>query len=163
MLPSDSSNRIRLDDPLKDGRQSERALRIQRGTMRFLRTIGFSSLAELPLASGRRADLCALGPKGALWIVEIKSSIADFKSDTKWPEYIAHCDQFYFATSVDVPQHIFPENTGLIISDGYGAEIIRPAPEVKLAAATRKSVTQRFAEVAARRLHTLMDPDQELC
>ncbi|MEP0454891.1 MAG: MmcB family DNA repair protein, partial [Roseibium sp.] len=108
---------------------------------------------------GRRADLIALGPKHELWIVEVKSSVADFRSDTKWPDYREHCDRLFFATHTDMPNEIFPEDAGLIISDGYGAEILRDAPEHKVAAATRKAVTLRFARLAAHRLHDLSDPD----
>jgi hypothetical protein len=153
------AGRIQLDDPLSDGRQSETALKVWRGAARLLRQLDFACLPEVTLASARRADLLALGPKHELWIVEVKSSIADFRADTKWPDYRLHCDRLYFATHPDVPLEIFPEEAGLIVSDGYGAEILREAPEHKLAAATRKSVTLRFARHAAHRLHNLADPD----
>ncbi|MTH96208.1 MmcB family DNA repair protein [Roseibium sp. RKSG952] len=153
------SNRIQLDDPLADGRQSEMAARIWRGTARLLRGAGFACLPELTLASGRRADLLALGPRHELWIVEVKSSIADLRADGKWPDYRQHCDRLFFATHPDVPADIFPEDAGLIVSDGFGAEILRDAPEHKLAAATRKAVTLRFARSAALKLHDLTDPD----
>ncbi|NVK34242.1 MAG: MmcB family DNA repair protein [Rhodobacteraceae bacterium] len=157
--PKASAGRVVLDDPLVDGRQSETALKVWRGTARLLRRHDFSCLPEITLSSGRRADLLALGPKGELWIVEVKSSIADFRVDTKWPEYRQHCDRLYFATHPDVPMDIFPEDAGLILSDGFGAEIIREAPEDKISAATRKSVTLKFAKAAANRLHDLADPD----
>ena len=153
------SNRILLDDPLTDGRQSETALKVWRGAARLLRLMDYACLPEVTLSSGRRADLLALGPKQELWIIEVKSSIADFRADTKWPDYRQHCDRLYFATHPDVPLDIFPEEAGLILSDGFGAEIIRDAPEHKLTAATRKAVTLRFARNAAHRLHDLNDPD----
>lgn len=157
-LANSSSNRLTLDDPLTDGRQSEMALKIWRGTARLLRSLDYACLAEVTLASARRADLLALGPKHELVIVEVKSSIADFRADTKWPDYRQHCDRLYFATHPDMPLEIFPEDAGLIVADGFGAEILREAPLDKLAAATRKSVTQRFARIAANRLHDLNDP-----
>ncbi len=153
------AGRLQLEDPLKDGRQSETALKVWRGTARLLRQLDFACLAEVTLASARRADLLALGPKHELWIVEVKSSVADFRADNKWSDYRQHCDRLYFATHPDVPLEIFPEEAGLIVSDGFGAEILREAPEHKLAAATRKSVTLRFARNAAHRLHNLADPD----
>ncbi|WP_305988551.1 MmcB family DNA repair protein [Roseibium sp. MMSF_3544] len=156
---SQPAGRIQLEDPLTDGRQSDTALKVWRGTARLLRQFDFACLPEVTLASARRADLLALGPKHELWIVEVKSSIADFRADTKWPDYRQHCDRLFFATHPDVPLDIFPEETGLIVSDGFGAEILREAPEHKLAAATRKSVTHRFARHAANRLHDLSDPD----
>ncbi len=154
------SNRVQLDDPLADGRQSERAFKIRRGVQRYLRVLGCTSLPELTLASGRRADLVVLGKRSEIWIIEIKSSIEDFKADSKWHEYHDYCDRLFFATSPDVPQDIFPEETGFILADDYMAEIIREAPEHKLCAATRKAVVLRFAQAAANRLHDLTDPNQ---
>lgn len=141
-----------------DGRQSETALMIQRGVGRLLRNLGFSCIPELTLASGRRADIVAVGRKGEIWIVEIKSSLEDYRADNKWPEYRIHCDRLFFATHPGVDQAIFPEDAGLILSDGYGAEIIRHTGEHKLAGATRKAVMLRFAQAAADRLHDLADP-----
>lgn len=142
-----------------DGRQSETALLVARGAARLLLSHGFSCVAELPLASGRRADLVALHGGGEIWIVEIKSSIADFRADQKWPDYRAHCDRLFFATVADVPADIFPQDAGLIVADAYGATILREAPEHKLAAATRKSVMLTFARAAALRLQALADPN----
>lgn len=152
------SNRVRLNDPLSDGRQSEAATRVWRGAARLLRQHGFACVGELTLASGRRADLAALGPKGDVWIVEVKSSLADFRADTKWPDYRLHCDRLYFATHAEVPLDVFPQEAGLILSDGFSAEILRSAPEHRMAAATRKAVTLRFAQAAANRLHDALDP-----
>ncbi|MTI18537.1 DNA repair protein MmcB-related protein [Rhodobacteraceae bacterium RKSG542] len=155
-------NRVQLKDPLIDGRQSETALKIQRGCQRYLRGLDFCSVPEVTLASGRRADLLALGPKSDLWIIEIKSSVADFRADSKWETYRDFCDRLYFATVAEVPLDIFPQEAGLILCDSYGAEIIREAPEHKLAAARRKAVTLRFAQCAARRLQDISDPDRRL-
>ena len=94
-----------------DGRQSETALRIARGTARLLHAHGFCVVSELPLPSGRRADLVALDSSGKIWIVEIKSSVADFRADQKWHEYRAHCDRLFFATCMEVPCEIFPPDT----------------------------------------------------
>ncbi|PCH80279.1 MAG: hypothetical protein COB90_08910 [Hyphomicrobiales bacterium] len=141
-----------------DGRQSETALRIQKGTCRHLRALGFSTLPELTLKSGRRADLISINDKGEIWIIEIKSSVEDFRVDQKWPEYRDYCDRFFFATIADVPEEIFPQSEGFILADEYGADILRDAPLVKLAAARRKAVTLRFAQAAANRLHRLTDP-----
>lgn len=146
-----------LSAPL-DGRQSETAMRIARGVRRLLLTLGFSSLPEVPLRSGRRADLVAINSKGEIWIVEIKSSLADFRSDQKWPDYRAHCDRLFFATTEDVPIGIFPQDAGLIVADGFGAAILRDIASVQLPAATRKEVHLRFARSAADRLHLLHDP-----
>jgi hypothetical protein len=119
---------------------------------------GFAIVTELPLATGRRADVVALGPSGELFIVEVKSSIEDFRVDRKWPDYRLSCDRLFFATHAGVPLEIFPEEAGLILADCYGAEIMREAPEHRLAGATRKAMLLRFGQAAALRLHGLIDP-----
>jgi hypothetical protein len=141
-----------------DGRQSETALAVARGTARLLHAHGFSVVSELPLPSGRRADLVALDGAGTVWIVEIKSSIADFRADQKWPDYRAHCDRLFFATSLEVPCEIFPPDCGLIVADAFGAEFKCEAPPHKLPAATRKAMMLLFAHAAALRLQSLIDP-----
>jgi hypothetical protein len=142
-----------------DGRQSEMALFVARGTRRLLRAMKFSTLTELSLASGRRADIVALATDASIHIIEIKSSIADFRADTKWEEYRLFCDQLYFAIPESVPVEIMPENAGLIVADAYGATVLRDAPEHKLNPSTRRAMLMRFAHAAAHRLHGLSDPD----
>jgi hypothetical protein len=150
-----------VNGTLIDGRQSETALAIARGARRLLRALGYSTVTELPLGDGRRADIVALGPDGSILIVEIKSSIADFRADRKWRDYAAHCDRLYFAISDDMPIDIMPEEAGLILADRFGAAILRePEPRV-LAPATRRAVLLRFACAAADRLHRLVDPEVE--
>ena len=139
-------------DPLVDGRQSERAMIVRRGVQRLLVEMGAAVLPELSLVSGRRADLIAVARNGDIWIIEIKTSIEDFRVDRKWPEYRLHCDRFFFATHPQVPAEIFPVDAGFILSDGYGAEILREAPEHRLAAPTRKALTLRIARTGAARL-----------
>lgn len=142
-----------------DGRQSQTALAVARGTARLLHAHGFCVVSELPLPSGRRADLAALNASGEVWIVEIKSSVADFRADQKWQDYRAHCDRLFFATSQDVPCEIFPPDTGLIVADAFGAAFYCEAPEHKLTAATRKSMLLLIARAAALRLQSLIDPN----
>ena len=144
---------------LADGRQSPTALAVCTGTRRLLAGHGFTSLTEFTLASGRRADILALGPDGAIWIVEIKSSLADFRADGKWPDYRDFCDRFFFAIPETVPLEILPETAGLIVADSFGAAILREAPGHPLVGARRKAVTLRFARAAAGLLHTLADPE----
>jgi hypothetical protein len=141
-----------------DLRQSPTALAVARGTQRLLAAHGLHCVTELSLPSGRRADIVALDARGDFWIVEIKSSIADFRADQKWQDYRLHCDRLFFATTVEVPCEIFPQDTGLIVADAFGAHIVCDAPEHRLHAATRKSMTVLFARAAARRLQVLSDP-----
>ncbi len=160
---SDPGKAILASDPQRpDGRQSARALEIGRGVARLLKQYGFATMPEMPLANGRRTDIVALGEAGEIWIVEIKSSLEDFRSDNKWPEYAEFCDRFLFAVLPDFPMDAIPEDVGLIVADRYGGEIVRPAEDDKLAAARRKAMTQRFARIAARRLQALTDPDAAL-
>jgi len=144
--------------PPADGRQSARALSVARGVGRLMRTLGFAVVSELPLATGRRADIVGLGGNGDLWIVEIKSSVEDLRADEKWPDYRFSCDRLFFATHSGMPAELFPEDAGFILADQFGAEMMREAPEHRLPAATRKAMLVRFAQAAAHRLHGLIDP-----
>jgi len=129
-----------------------------RGICRALGQLGYVSLLEFPLANGRRADVIALGRDGEVMIVEVKSSLADFRSDRKWPDYWEFCDRLYFAVGEDFPRDALPAECGLLVADGYGAAVLRdPAPR-PLAAARRKALTLRFGVIAASRLHRLTDP-----
>ena len=139
-------------NPFVDGRQSERAMEVRAGVERHYREQGWATLPEVTLSGGRRADVMALSPKGDVTIVEIKSSIADLRADTKWPDYREHCDELVFATLGDVPAEIFPDDAGLMVADSYGADRLRPGPQHRLTAHARKKLHLRFARAAALRL-----------
>jgi hypothetical protein len=143
----------------QDRRPSPTALLVARGTRRLLRRLDFSTLTEMPLLSGRRADIFALSSNGSIFIVEIKSSLADFRSDAKWRDYRAYCDRFFFAIPEGVPASEFPQDAGLILADAYSADVIRQAPEHRMAAATRRSMLLRYAHTAALRLQRVTDPE----
>ena len=145
--------------PAPDRRQSDTALAVARGTRRLLAGLGFASVSELTLASGRRADIVALAEDGDVWIVEVKSSVQDLRADAKWPHYRMHCDRLLFAIPAHMPARLVPLEAGLILADPYGAELVREAPEHRLAPATRKAMLLRFARAAAGRLHALADPE----
>lgn len=142
-----------------DGRQSPAALTIQRGASRLLRQYGLTPVPEVTLPNGRRADLVAVGRKGEIWIVEIKSSVTDFQVDQKWPDYLAYCDRLFFAVGPDFPLTLLPDEAGSIVADAYGGTLLREAPEQRLAAPTRKVLTLLLARLAAGRLHQAMDPE----
>jgi hypothetical protein len=145
--------------PLKaDGRQSEKALLVQRGVGRLMRASGFAILPEFTLASGRRADIIGLNGNGEIWIVEIKSSPEDFRADSKWPEYRDYCDRLFFAIPTSMEPAMMPEDAGLIIADNWGADIVRFPEAESLHGSRRKAVTLAFARMAALRLHALHDP-----
>ncbi|WP_227538454.1 MmcB family DNA repair protein [Tritonibacter mobilis] len=132
--------------------------RLARGVSRYLRSMGFASVEEFVPARGLRVDVMALGPKGELWVIECKSSRADFQSDCKWQGYLEWCDRYFWAVDVDFPTDLLPEGTGLILADAYDGEVVRMAPEQKLPPARRKKMIQKFAMDAARRLQRLRDP-----
>ena len=124
---------------------------VTRGAARLLSALGYAPLAEVTLPNGRRADLMALGPKGEIFIVEVKSGVEDFRVDVKWPEYLPYCDAFAFAVAPEFPREILPDEPGLIVADGFGGAILREAPVAALAGARRKALTLAFARLAAMR------------
>ncbi|WP_158916409.1 DNA repair putative endonuclease MmcB [Caulobacter sp. S45] len=124
---------------------------VTRGTARLLVQLGYAPVLEAPLPNGRRADVLALGPKGELVIVEVKSSLEDYRADHKWSEYAPYCDAFYFAVAPEFPREILPEGLGLIVADGFGGAVLAEAPLCTLAPARRKALTLAFARLAALR------------
>jgi hypothetical protein len=136
----------------------DRARALARGVCRMLDEAGQTCLYEFTLRNGRRADVLALAPDGSFTIVEIKTSVADFRADGKWPEYLDFCDRFYFAVPEGFPRDLVPQSCGLIVADAYGAAILRPAEAMRLNGARRKALTLRYAEAAGRRLMRLLDP-----
>lgn len=143
----------------QDGRQSPAALDIRRGVARLLHAHQMATVAEVSLANGRRADVVAVTNSGEIWIIEIKSCMEDFRADHKWPEYRAFCDRLYFAVGPAFPRAILPGDTGLIVADRYGGEVVRGAPEHRLAAARRKALTLKLVHTAAMRLQEAADPE----
>ena len=135
---------------------------LARGVARHMADLGMVSVEEFTPTRGLRVDVLALGPKGELWVIECKSSRADYMSDGKWQGYLEWCDRFFWAVDQDFPTELLPEGTGLIIADAYDAEIVRMGPEDKLAGARRKALIQKFATHAARRLQALRDPDMRV-
>ena len=149
--------------PLDDA-ELKAAAAVARGICRLFARNDIWCLAEMPLRNARRADLMGIDRKGQLVIVEIKVSRADLLGDAKWPDYLDYCDRFYWGlapqldrTCMDDPAFL-PQRCGLIVADGYDAEILRPAATVPLAAARRKVETERLARAALRRQHGLLDP-----
>lgn len=140
------------------------AVGVARGIRRLFARNDIWCVAEMPLRSNRRADLMGIDAKGQVVIVEIKVSRADLLGDSKWTDYLDHCDRFYWGLSAQLDPACMataafqPERCGLIMADGYDAEILRPAATVPLAAARRKAETERLARTAMRRLNGMLDP-----
>ncbi|TKD52342.1 MmcB family DNA repair protein [Sphingomonas baiyangensis] len=141
------------------------AVDVARGVSRMLLRHGCVAIAEVPLSGGRRADLMALDANGGIVIVEIKVSRADLLGDAKWPDYLAHCDRFFWAVpeGFDVTplagEAFLPERTGILVADRYDAGVLREAATHPLASATRRKCTLGFARRAAMRVMGLTDPD----
>lgn len=143
---------------VQDGRQSETALEIQSGVFRLLTQHALACVAELSLPNHRRADIAGVSERGEIWMIEIKSSLADFQCDQKWPEYQDFCDRFYFAVKPDFPHDVLPHDQGLILADNYGGEIVREAETKPLSPARRKTMLLRIARTAAHRVTALTEP-----
>ena len=137
---------------------------VGRGIARLFARNGIWCLAEMPLRNGRRADLMGVDEKGRLVIVEIKVARGDLLGDGKWPDYLDFCDRFYWGVPPGLDRSPLegdgyrPDCCGIIVADGYDAEIVRPAPLHPLAAARRKCEIERLARTALRRLTVGADP-----
>jgi len=153
---------MRNTSPITDLPTFQPGQLLARGVCRQLRAMNFVCVEELVPTRGLRVDVMALGPKGEIWVIECKSSRADFQSDHKWQGYQEWCDRFFWAVDGDFPTEILPDETGLILADAYNAEVVRMAPEEKLAPARRTAMVRHFARTAARRLQTLRDPEAAL-
>jgi len=125
------------------------------GTRQLLADHGLTSLTEITLPSGLRADIVAWDHKGIIHIIEVKSGLADFRADQKWPAYRAHCDHFHFAVDAEFPLDHLPDDTGLIVADAHGGAFLKPAPGHPVAAARRKKLLILLAHKAAERLRAL--------
>lgn len=141
------------------------ALAVARGIARLFARNGIWCLPEMPLRNHRRADLMGMDDKGRIVIVEIKVSRADLLGDAKWPDYLDFCDRFYWGVPPGLDrtpldgEGFLPERCGVIVADGYDAEIVRPAASVPLAGARRTKEIERLARVAMRRLCFSGDPE----
>ncbi|WP_296675458.1 MmcB family DNA repair protein [Novosphingobium sp.] len=137
---------------------------VARGICRLFARNDVWCMTEMPLRSNRRADLMGIDTKGRLIIVEIKVSKSDLLGDTKWTDYLDHCDRFYWGLAPHLDRScmetdaFLPDRCGLIVADGYDAEIVRPAATFPLTSARRKAEVERLARAALRRQLGLVDP-----
>lgn len=150
--------------PAESSLEQRTALAVARGICRLFARNDIWCLPEMPLRSGRRADLMGIDAKGRVIIVEIKVSKADLLGDGKWTDYLDHCDRFYWGLSHHLDREcmetgaFLPERCGLIIADGYDAEFLRQAPDLGLNAARRKAEVERLARASLRRQVVGADP-----
>lgn len=146
-----------------DRQQAISAAAVARGVSRLLRDHGLAPLVEFKLGNGRRVDVAALGRDGSMVAVEIKVSVTDLASDGKWQEYLGYCDRFYFAVPPGFPlamldrSAFLPQQTGIMVADGYGGYVARESAAFGMVAVRRKAETLRFARKAAARLHHMAE------
>jgi hypothetical protein len=157
-LPDDTPYDAEVVMPASTVEPTSAAL-LARGICRTLEQLGYASLVEFPLANGRRADVLALGKAGDLVIVEIKSSVADFRADRKWTAYRDFSDRLYFAVPNDFPRALIPDECGLMVADSFGAALLRDGAMTKLDAGRRRALILRFARIGAARLRRFLDPE----
>lgn len=163
-----------LPDSARESAEDRTARAVARGICRLFARNGIWCIGEMPLepvnrpgprGSRRRADLMGIDPKGHLVIVEIKVSRADLLGDAKWPDYLDHCDRFYWGLPPVLDRTCLegeafrPDCCGVIVADGYDAEIVRPAPSRPLAAARRKAGIERLARASLRRHLVALDAE----
>jgi hypothetical protein len=129
---------------------------VTRGAARLVGSLGLAPLLEVSLPNGRRADIMALGPRGQIVIVEVKSGIDDFRTDRKWGEYLPFCDTFYFAVAPEFPANVLPPEPGLIVADAFDGAVVREPSLSPLTGARRKALTIAFGRLAALRASGLM-------
>ena len=129
------------------------ANRICAAVMRYFTEAGYGCLAEFTLTTGQRPDIACLAKDGEIIMIEIKSSVADFRADQKWQDYIPWTDRLYFAVGDEFPIDILPDDSqcGIIVTDGFDCHIHRDAPLHKLAGARRQALIKRLALTAMRR------------
>ncbi len=111
------------------------------------------------LASGRRVDVVGLDRRGRFTVVEIKTSLADLRADRKWSEYLPFCDSFFFGVPSDFPFTRLPTDSGVIVADRFGGEVLRHGETKPMTAVTRQRQTLLFALKASGRLYRFHDPD----
>ncbi|MGB3469267.1 MAG: MmcB family DNA repair protein [Erythrobacter sp.] len=137
---------------------------VARGITRLFARNGIWCAPEVSLKNGRRADLMGIDAKGLIVIVEIKVARGDLLGDNKWPDYLEFCDRFYWGVPPGLDRSPLdseayqPGGCGVIVADGYDAEIVRQAPLTRLAAARRKVQVERLARLSMRRHTALIDP-----
>ncbi|MFN2099424.1 MmcB family DNA repair protein [Altererythrobacter sp. MF3-039] len=153
------------DSQLLDAALPLDARGVARGIMRLFARNDIWCLPEMPLRGGRRADLMGIDAKGKVIIVEIKVQRGDMLGDGKWPDYLEHCDRFYWGVPPDLDRSPLegpdyqPDCCGVVVADSYDAEILRPAPLQPLNAARRKAEIERLSRAAMRRMTVALDPD----
>jgi hypothetical protein len=118
---------------------------------------GYSMTTELGILKWgrRRADVIGNKIGGDLVLIEVKSSVADFRTDNKWTEYLPYADRVYLAFTKEVARKIhdnpelkarIPKRVGVLVlgSDGY-MKTAKPARRESVSTENRISILARLA------------------
>lgn len=135
----------------------ERTKLLKRAALSYFLKKGYSCHFELGcMPWGRRiCDMVGLNLKGDVVIVEVKQSIQDFKTDTKWESYLDHCNKFYFLLPYDIYEKYKDlihtkiksnKNAGLLVltHSGY-CRVFISAKQMKMLGANKRNIITRIA------------------
>ncbi len=154
--------RVAVPGPRQSAAQAGKAVDAQdiaRGAIRLLDALGYRTLTEMRLVSGRRVDVIGLDRRGRFAVVEVKSSLADLAADKKWQDYLPYCDDFYFAVASKFPLDRLPDETGIMIADRFAGEIVRCSLRQTMNGAARRRQILQFALTAGSRLYQQDETD----
>lgn len=117
----------------------------------------YSMTYELGLAAWgrRRADVIGCKISGDLVMIEVKSSVADFRADDKFKQYLKYTDRFYFAFTQKTWDKIqakesllerIPKRAGVLVlaDDGY-MKVAKSAKRRDVDPEIRVSILARLA------------------
>jgi hypothetical protein len=123
---------------------------LKRGAALYFANKCYAVASEVGLNKhgGLRADLLAVNMAADIVVVEVKSSVADFRQDRKWWNYIDYGNRLYFCISPAVYEKIFdliPKGIGILVVDEFGtAKVKQPAQRRVMDEAINKNVIIRM-------------------
>lgn len=139
--------------------------RIKSQVGKYLKQKRRATYFELGLCKhGRlRADVFSISMSGHVVIVEVKSSVQDFKSDKKFHLYVEYANKLYFAmpnTVYDKVKDQIPKNIGVFImtSDGEHIQQVKGAKEKEIS----KEIVFNLAIRAAFRTQSSTSKNKKL-
>lgn len=136
-----------------------KAEEIKAAATSYLRKKCMAVNAEVGLCRGGRfrADLLALTFYGDTTVVEVKSSVADFRADKKWHNYLEFANKFYFAmtqTTYSKVKDSIPKGIGVMLASEFqdsagrtrkALKVVKPAFRREIDAETNINLIIRLA------------------
>ncbi len=95
-----------------------------------------------------RADVVAMTMGAYFVIVEVKSSVADFRSDRKASSYLKYSNQTYFAMTAKVYSKVkdeIPKDFGVFVVSESSCKVVKKAMRRELDIETRLNLATRMA------------------